>query len=180
MDSDSFMSLTLIYMEMMRAPSPLVSAILSFADRECRFSWWWALLQPKVLYSRMPTWPCYVGLSVCLWFHFIRLQCDAMPSLIPDHQCRLLNDLGLCWSKDLIRPFRYFFSKYWLDENAMEGPSMKALWLGFSSSPLPNWFRQRSLEPQSGWNDLIVQQPLYDRLIVMGCFIIELVALPCQ
>lgn len=33
---------------------------------------------------------------------------------------RLLNDLGLCWSKDLIRPFRYFFSKYWLDENAVE------------------------------------------------------------
>jgi hypothetical protein len=45
----------------------------------------------------------------------------------PSCNRRLLNDLGLCWSKDLIRPFRYFFSKYWLDENAMEGPSMKAL-----------------------------------------------------
>lgn len=66
-----------------------------------------ALLQPKVLYSWIPTWPCYVGLSVCPWFHIIRLQCDAIPSLIPDHQCRLLNHLGLYLFKDLIRPFRF-------------------------------------------------------------------------
>lgn len=57
----------------------------------------------------------------------MQIQMIMGPPATEDHQCRLLNHLGLYLFKDLIRLFRFLSFEVLAGRNAMEGPSMKAL-----------------------------------------------------